>query len=84
MRFEIEFIRLAPRHGEPIVVETSTIEAAKVREPEARPLTGQRLADDFRIIEYNRMGDSTREVAGSAGRRYSTYASPAVPACPRR
>jgi hypothetical protein len=35
MRFKIEFIRLAPRHGEPIVVETITIEAAKVREPEA-------------------------------------------------
>jgi hypothetical protein len=70
MRFKIEFIWLAPRHGEPIVVETITIETATVREAEARAhahfeaISVPAMADGFRIIEYNRMGEVLRWICG--------------------
>jgi hypothetical protein len=65
MRYQIEFIRLTPHQGDAVVVETIGIEAASLREAEARAhahfeaINVSAMADGFRIIEYNRMGDST-------------------------
>jgi hypothetical protein len=70
MRFKIEFIRLAPRHGEAIVVETIIMEAATVRAAEARAhahfedATASEATEDFRIIEINRLNEVLRWMRG--------------------
>jgi hypothetical protein len=73
MRYQIEFIRLVPHNGEPVVVETIIIEAAGLREAEAR-------ARPFREYQRTRDGGRFPHLAGSPQgrssqmdtRRYST------------
>jgi hypothetical protein len=63
MRYQIEFIRLVPHNGEPVVVETIIIEAANLREVEAmahahfEDIEVPEMADGFRIIEHRHMGE---------------------------
>jgi hypothetical protein len=69
-RYQIEFFRLAPHHGDPVVVETIIIEAAGLREAEARAHTHfddinvQEMADGFRILQDRHTGEVLRWMRG--------------------
>jgi hypothetical protein len=66
MRYQIEFIRLAPHHGDPVVVETIIIEAATLREAEVRAhahfgdINVPEMADGFRILQDRHAGEVLR------------------------
>jgi hypothetical protein len=65
-RYQIEFIRLAPHQGDPVVVETIGIEAASLREAEARAhahfedINLAEMADGFRILQNRHVGEVLR------------------------
>jgi hypothetical protein len=69
-RYQLEFIRLAP-HGDAVVVETIGIEAASLREAEARAhahfenIDFSQRADGFRIIQDRHMGEVIRWIRGN-------------------
>ena len=71
MRYEIEFIRLTPHQGDAVVVETIGIEAASLREAEARAhahfenINLPQMADGFRIIQDRHMGEVLRWIRGN-------------------
>jgi hypothetical protein len=66
MRYQIEFIRSAPHHGDPVVVETIDMEAASLREAEARAhahfedINLAEMADGFRILQDRHVGEVLR------------------------
>jgi hypothetical protein len=70
MRYQIEFIRLVPHNGEPVVVETIIIEAAGLREAEARArahfenINVPEMADGFRILQDRHRGEVLRWIRG--------------------
>jgi hypothetical protein len=70
MRYQIQFFRLVPHKGEPVVVDTISIEAANVREAEARAhvhfedINVSEMADGFRILQDRHMGEVLRWIRG--------------------
>jgi hypothetical protein len=70
MRCQIQFIRLAPHQGELVIVETITIEAASLREAEARAfalfedINVSQMADGFRIMQDRNRGEVLRWIRG--------------------
>ena len=66
MRYQIQFFRLLPHKGDPVVVDTIDIEAASVREAEARArayfedICVSEMADGFRILQDHHMGEVLR------------------------
>ena len=67
MRYQIEFIRLTPHQRDAVVVvETIAIEAASLREAEARAhahfedINLPQMADGFRIIQDRHVGEVLR------------------------
>jgi hypothetical protein len=70
-RYQIEFIRLAPHHSDPVVVETIIIEAASLREAEARAhahfedINVQEMADGFGILQDRHTGEILRWIRGN-------------------
>ena len=70
MRCQIQFIRLAPHQGELVIVETITIEAASIREAEARAfalfedINVTQMADGFRIMQDRNRGEVLRWIHG--------------------
>jgi hypothetical protein len=71
MRYQLEFIRLAP-HGDAVVVETIMIEAATLREAEVRAhahfedINVPEMADGFRILQDRHTGEVLQWIRNSA------------------
>ena len=59
-RYQIEFIRFAPHHGDPVVVETIDIEAASLREAHFEDINMAEMADGFRILQDRHVGEVLR------------------------
>jgi hypothetical protein len=66
MRYQIEFLRLAPHHGDPVVVQTIIIEATTLRKAEAmarahfEDINVPEMADGFRILQDRHIGEVLR------------------------
>jgi hypothetical protein len=70
MRYQIEFLRLAPHHGDPVVVQTIIIEATTLRKAEAmarahfEDINVPEMADGFRILQDRHIGEVLRWIRG--------------------
>jgi hypothetical protein len=66
MRYQIEFLRLAPHHGDPVVVQTIIIEVTTLRKAEAmarahfEDINVPEMADGFRILQDRHIGEVLR------------------------
>jgi hypothetical protein len=70
MRYQIQFFRLAPHKGDPVVVHTISIEATNVRGAEAQAhahfedIRVSEMADGFRMLQDHHMGEVLRWICG--------------------
>jgi hypothetical protein len=70
MRYQIEFLRLAPHHGDPVVVQTIIIEVTTLRKAEAmarahfEDINVPEMADGFRILQDRHIGEVLRWIRG--------------------